>query len=123
MLAVIIAAYCGTIVYIVSIVKPDSQTVLNKWPIEFINDFSRQIIFMDGRPQIADAGLESLKKDGLWLQIIDGSGYEVFVMESRPPLRDITARRDCWNYTRLAAMLITHHSSEVSHTMAGNGHI
>ncbi len=74
----ILMVSCGIIIYGVSTVKPDGQMVLNKWPIDFTNDFSQQIIFANGKPQIKDTGLALLAKDGLWLQIIDESGYEVF---------------------------------------------
>lgn len=75
-LIVILATSYGMVIYVVSSVKPDGETVLNKWPIDFTSDFSQQIVFIDDNPQVTDTGLELLAKDGLWLQVIDGSGHE-----------------------------------------------
>lgn len=76
-LAAVIAISYGMVIYIVSTVKPDGQTVLNNWPIDFTNDFSKQIIFIDGKSQVTNTGMELLTQDGLWLQVVDESGYEV----------------------------------------------
>lgn len=80
-LAVIFAICCGMLIYVVSTVKPDGKTVLNKWPIDFTQDFSKQIVFGDKKPQVTDEGLELLAKDDLWLQVIDENGREVLSYE------------------------------------------
>jgi len=75
--AAVIATCFGMAIYVWSSVMPDGQTILTKWPIDFTNDFSQQIVFIDGKPQITETGLELLAQDGLWLQIIDENGHEV----------------------------------------------
>ena len=84
----ILAISCGTILYVVSTVMPDGQTILNRWPIDFTNDFSRQIIFTNGKPQITDTGLELLAKNNLWLQVINESGHEVLSYEKPPSVTE-----------------------------------
>lgn len=76
-LTVIVSISFSMIIYVVSTVKPDGQTVLNKWPINFTKSFAQYIVFTNAQPQVSNTGLELLDKDSLWLQIIDESGHEV----------------------------------------------
>lgn len=62
------------IIYNITIEKPDGQTTISKWPIDFTESFSGYITFMDNKPQIQQSGLKLLQENSLWIQIIDTNG-------------------------------------------------
>ena len=68
----------STLFYTITIQKPNGQFGRSDWPKNFTKDFSSQIIFTDGEPQVKQAGLEELEENNLWLQIIDENGSAVF---------------------------------------------
>lgn len=72
-----LTAGIGMGLYTITVQKPDGQTGLSSWPIEFTEDFSGYIVWADDQPQIKQSGLELLKKNGLWAQIINTNGDEV----------------------------------------------
>ncbi|HYF83383.1 MAG TPA: HAMP domain-containing sensor histidine kinase [Clostridia bacterium] len=72
-----IAAGIGMLFYVFTIQKPDGQSDLSNWPKVFTQDFSEQIVFAGNKPQVKQSGLEELKKNNLWLQVIDEDGVEV----------------------------------------------
>lgn len=57
-----------------NISKDNSEINWSSTPIQFTNDFSKEIIFKDGKPELKDSGIENLKKNKLWIQIIDKNG-------------------------------------------------
>lgn len=72
----IIAGF-SMIIYNITIQKPDGQTVLSKWPIDFTESFSDYIGFVDDAPRVNQSGLKLLQENSLWIQIIDSNGDEV----------------------------------------------
>lgn len=75
LLAVIAAI--GLYYHIFSIPEPEGLS-LASWPNRFTSNFSTWIKNENGTVQIEDTGLERLDEYGLWIQIIDESGQEVF---------------------------------------------
>ncbi|MGE5633551.1 MAG: hypothetical protein ACM3TR_21020 [Caulobacteraceae bacterium] len=63
--------------YVFTIQKPDGSTGLSNWPIVFTRNFSKQIVFTGDKPQVKQSGLEELRANDLWLQIVDEDGAEV----------------------------------------------
>ena len=71
-------AVIGIFYLLVSVQAPDGSTIRSDWPKAFTEDFREQIIFIDDKPQVKQAGIELLQENGLGLQILDQSGYEKF---------------------------------------------
>ena len=67
----------GLFYYAFSIPEPEGLS-LAAWPNRFTENFSTWMGNEDGTITIEDIGLERLDEYGLWLQVIDESGQEVF---------------------------------------------
>ena len=67
----------GLFYYAFSIPEPEGLS-LAAWPNRFTDNFSIWMGNEDGIITIEDIGLERLDEYGLWLQVIDESGQEVF---------------------------------------------
>lgn len=67
----------GLFYYIFSIPEPEGLS-LASWPKTFTNNFSYWIQYENGAITVTDTGMERLDKYGLWVQIIDETGQEVF---------------------------------------------
>lgn len=63
--------------YIFSIPEPEGLS-LASWPNTFTDNFSVWMEYKDGDIQVQAIGLERLSEYGLWLQVIDEKGNEVF---------------------------------------------
>ena len=62
----------------VSIQAPDGTRARSDWPKAFTEDFRQQVIFIDGLPQIKQAGMELLQENAAGIQVLDPSGCEVY---------------------------------------------
>lgn len=58
--------------------SPSGANVRSDWPKAFTENFQQQIIFIDGAPQIRQAGISLLQENTIGIQILDTSGREVF---------------------------------------------
>lgn len=67
----------GLFYYAFSIPEPEGLS-LAAWPNRFTENFSTWIQNEDGSITIEDTGLERLDEYGLWLQVVDESGQEIF---------------------------------------------
>lgn len=67
----------GLFYYAFSIPEPEGLS-LAAWPNRFTENFSIWMENEDGAIAIKDVGLERLDEYGLWLQVVDESGQEVF---------------------------------------------
>ena len=70
-------AAIGLYYYLFSIPEPEGLSLAN-WPNRFTENFSAWIENEDGELKIEDIGLERLDEYGLWIQVIDESGQEIF---------------------------------------------
>lgn len=75
LLAAVVAI--GLYYYLFSIPEPEGLSLAN-WPNRFTENFSAWIENEDGELKIKDIGLERLDEYGLWIQVIDESGQEIF---------------------------------------------
>lgn len=75
LLAVIAAI--GLYYYVFSIPEPEGLS-LASWPNRFTQNFSAWLKYEDGKLKVEDIGLKRLDEYGLWIQMIDESGQEVF---------------------------------------------
>ena len=67
----------GLFYYVFSIPEPEGLSLAD-WPNRFTDNFSAWMFSEDGELQIEEIGLERLDEYGLWLQVIDESGQEIF---------------------------------------------
>ena len=67
----------GLFYYAFSIPEPEGLSLAD-WPNRFTENFSIWMENEDGAIAIKDIGLERLDEYGLWLQVVDESGQEVF---------------------------------------------
>lgn len=63
---------------LITVQKPDGSYVRSDWPKSFTENFSEQILFADGTPRVAQAGIELLQDNGVGLQILAPDGREAF---------------------------------------------
>ena len=70
-------AAIGLYYYLFSIPEPEGLSLAN-WPNRFTENFSAWIENEDGELKIKDIGLERLDEYGLWIQVIDESGQDIF---------------------------------------------
>ncbi len=78
LLIILIATGFGILIYNITLIKPDGQVKISKWPIDFTKEFSHYIVFAkDGTPLINQSGLKLLQENNLWVQIIDTNGDEI----------------------------------------------
>ena len=68
---------------LITVQKPDGSYVRSDWPKSFTENFSEQILFADGTPRVAQAGIELLQDNGVGLQ---KDQTRSGAMESRIPL-------------------------------------
>ena len=73
----LIGAGIGLFYFLFSIPEPEGLS-LASWPDTFTDNFSVWMENDEGTLQIEEIGLERLDEYGLWLQVIDESGQEVF---------------------------------------------
>lgn len=71
------ASGIGLFYYAFSIPEPEGLS-LAAWPNRFTENFSTWIQNEDGTITIEDTGLERLDEYGLWFQVVDESGQEIF---------------------------------------------
>lgn len=74
-IAVVIAI--GMYYYMFSIPEPEGLS-LASWPDTFTDNFSLWMEYEDGTVSIRESGLQRLDEYGLWVQILDETGQEVF---------------------------------------------
>ena len=72
-----ITAGIGLFYFLFSIPEPEGLS-LASWPSTFTDNFSVWMENDKGTLQIEEIGLKRLDEYGLWLQVIDESGQEVF---------------------------------------------
>lgn len=74
-IAIVIAI--GMFYYIFGITEPEGLS-LASWPDRFTDNFSVWMENDNGKIRVEEIGLERLDEYGLWLQVIDETGQEVF---------------------------------------------
>ena len=77
MLLLIFAAGIGLYYYVFSIPEPEGLSLAD-WPNRFTDNFLGWIEVEGNTVCVADIGLERLDEYGLWIQILDESGQEVY---------------------------------------------
>lgn len=77
LIALIVVAAVGMFYYLFSIPEPEGIS-LAQWPNDYTNTFLWWLESEDGRVYVNEGGLKQLDEYGLWLQLIDENGQEVF---------------------------------------------
>lgn len=76
-LLIAVVAAIGMFYYIFGITEPEGLS-LASWPERFTDNFSIWMENDNGKIKIEEIGLDRLDEYGLWLQVIDETGQEVF---------------------------------------------
>lgn len=74
---ILIVSTIGMFYYVFAIPEPEGLS-LASWPDTFTDNFSFWIEEKDGSIGVKQTGLERLDEYGLWVQIIDETGQEIF---------------------------------------------
>lgn len=74
---ILIVLAIGMFYYVFAIPEPEGFS-LASWPATFTDNFSTWIEEKDGGIGVKQIGVERLDKYGLWVQIVDESGQEIF---------------------------------------------
>lgn len=74
---ILVASAIGMFYYVFSIPEPEGLS-LASWPSTFTDNFSAWIEETDGTIGVKETGVERLDEYGLWVQIIDETGREVY---------------------------------------------
>lgn len=77
LLLITVVIALGMFYYIFGITEPEGIS-LTSWPDRFTDNFSVWMENDNGNVRIKEIGLERLDEYGLWLQVIDETGQEVF---------------------------------------------
>ncbi len=67
-----------TVFFTSTVLTPDGEIVSSSWPKDFTQDYVNQIICDNNSITLTDKGKEMLQKNGLWLQILNADGKEVY---------------------------------------------
>ena len=73
-----IIAAIGIFYLLITVQTPGGSTIRSDWPKTCTENFREQIIFIDDKPRVKQTGIELLQENGIGLQILDDSGYEIF---------------------------------------------
>lgn len=73
----LIAAAMGLFYYLFSIPEPYGLSMAS-WPNTFTDNFSHWIHCEEGKIHVTESGVSRLDAYGLWIQVLDESGQEVF---------------------------------------------
>jgi signal transduction histidine kinase len=68
----------GVFYLLITVKMPDGSIIKSDWPKTFTEDFREQIFINKDKPQVRQAGIELLQKNGIGLQILDSTGCEIF---------------------------------------------
>lgn len=72
----------GLFYYIFSIPEPEGLSIAS-WAQMFTDNFSVWMDYEDENLEVEKIGLDRLDEYGLWIQVIDESGQEIFLITSR----------------------------------------
>lgn len=79
-IALIIVAFVagiGFFYYVFAIPEPEGLS-LASWPDTFTENFSAWLEYENGEIKVKEKGVQNLDEYGLWLQVVDGNGREVY---------------------------------------------
>ena len=80
----------GLFYYIFAIPEPEGLS-LASWTNTFTNNFSAWLVGENGEITVANKGIDYLEEYGLWLQVVDENGQEVFAYQNqtKPQQKDL----------------------------------
>lgn len=102
--AILIVSAIGMFYYVFAIPEPEGLS-LASWPNTFTDNFSTWIEEKDGTIGVEQIGVERLDEYGLWVQIVDETGQEIYAHNKPDHYPD--------SYS-IAKQIITLHSGDIS---------
>lgn len=79
---------------LITVQTPGGSIIRSDWPKTFTEDFREQIIFIDEKPQIKQDGIELLQENGIGMQILDQSGYEIYSYQKPGQAEDAYSHKE-----------------------------
>lgn len=76
LLGAFLAAACFFFL-LITVRKPDGSLAKSDWPKLMTESFREEILFIDGKPQLTQAGRDLLRAEKTGLQLLDASGREL----------------------------------------------
>lgn len=77
-----ILAAIGLFLLLITVQKQNGEVVRSDWPQIVTEELKRQIIFVDDKPEVKQAGLELMLDNHIGLQILDDSGNEIYAFQT-----------------------------------------
>lgn len=87
----------GIFLSLINVQHPNGKSICSDWPQNFMESFTEQIIFIDNKPQIKQSGLEKLRENQLWIQILDSYGNRVYGFSEPKIIKIIILILSYWN--------------------------
>ena len=81
LIAGIVITLAFTVLYASTARTPEGKIIASRWPRDFTMNFSRYIYCEENGISISDDGLEQLRDNGLWLQVLDAVGTEIIQVD------------------------------------------
>lgn len=74
----IFAAVCCICLSMITVQNPEGKNLRSNWAKIFTQNFSENISFVNGNPQIGQTGRELLRENHAGIQILDNTGKEIY---------------------------------------------
>jgi signal transduction histidine kinase len=74
--------------YSLTLRTADGKVISSRWPHDFTLDFAQYISLSSGTPAVSKTGQTLLQENGLWLQILDPDGKEIYSLNKPEQVAD-----------------------------------
>ena len=88
-LLVVAAVGLGSLLYAVVIQKPDGAYTNSGWPNTFTEQFARHIVAADAAPRLTREGIDLLRENDLWFQLLDENGCSILAYGSGEGMKPV----------------------------------
>lgn len=78
----------GILLSLVTLSTPSGVPAKSNWPKEFSQTLKNQILFVDGYPELTQAGAKLLQENQVGMQLLNHDGYEIFCYNSGADLKN-----------------------------------
>lgn len=106
-----ILAACAMFLMLVTVRKPDGETVRSNWASLTVERVREQMVLVDGSPQPTQSGVEFLRDNRVGLQILDEAGKEVYSFQKSAYADEVYSNADLLKISETG-----HHGGGGSHT-------
>ncbi|WP_086348997.1 sensor histidine kinase [Candidatus Enterococcus clewellii] len=94
------------VTHLTTIVRPDGQSSTSNWPQQYTESFIDNITVEKGIPVISEQGRASLRRNQLWIQLLDSEGNQI-IQYDKP-----TDAMDSYSFSELLTVQKTNRVAE-----------